>query len=332
MKTNTILPLIIFCILNQSCNMGEINTTLIKNYGMEAEPVFLHFLSESTGYAFSNDGEMYSQSDAIIYKTTDGGRTWFQINKIENCLFTGSSSILLDNNIFCIVKNPEDMRINYILGFDHKENRIKMVDFCIEATGDFWEQNGTVLSNVFADSNYYVMAIDTQSLCYEKERMAFIAKKNGVCADNSHTYYLTHHGDLLVQNKGHIQSVPMRNPQCLFVICEGQINILANTGIDTISMYEYSVGSSQIRARHTFVGYNMAKGFRIDKKSQTIVGFLGKVAGNIVKYDMVYCPIGQQCWKTVELHNKYNITPNDVIDGHVYIFPDRHVMERIDLI
>lgn len=305
--------------------------SVISCKGMDADPVFLHFISDDIGYAFGNIGEMYSQSDAIIYQTIDGGKNWKKINSIADHLFTGSTSLLVGNNIYCNIKSATDMATNRIVCFSSHNNVIKTLDCEIKATGDIWEQNGKIFSNIYTDSGYSLLVSDTYLSRYSTQKFKYRAKANGVCCDNNHVYFLTHDGQLLIQTCNCIKRIPVCNPQCFAKIKEGELLIVANTAKNLITLYEYSADSNQIREVQTIPGYNIAKCFYVDEVQNQYVGFVGNISGDVVKHDMIYGSINDHHWEIKKLYNAYSIAPNARTKKKVFILSDRHTLQKMPL-
>ena len=307
------------------------NGTIISCNGLVAKPVFLHFVSDNVGYAFGNIGEMYSQAEAVIYKTVDGGNNWKQINSIENYLFAGSSSILFGDNIYCYINSEKNFAVNRMVCFNYKNNTINFSEHIIQAIGDIWEQNGKIFGNVYVDSGNCLLVMDTGLNGFVKKRNDYKEMLDGVCCDKNNTYAITYDEQLVIKTDSCLKRIAIRNPQCITKIAEGKVLIAANTAKDTITVYEYSADSNQIKTTHTIPGYNIATGFRMDKNNKNLVGFVGNIKGHFVEYDMVCSPIEKQCLGVTPLIIPYIISPSDITENYVYIFCDRNTIQRYTL-
>ena len=329
-----ILFVLICCIFIASCGMknkeSSVDSTIISCKGLDARPVSLHFVSDDVGYALGNIGEMYTQSEAVIYKTIDGGRNWCQILGVENHLFS-DLSIIFGDNIYCYINSKDNYSINRIVSFNHKDNNIKISNEIIQAPGDIWAKNGKIFGNVYVNSSYSLFVIDTGlNVCFKKiDNYKEIS--GGVCCDKNNTYAITHDEQFVIQNDSCVKKIAIRNPQCITKIAEGKVLIAANTAKDTITVYEYSADSNQIKTTHTIPGYNIATGFRMDKNNKTLVGFVGNIKGHFVEYDMVCSPIEKQCLGVTPLIIPYIISPFDITENYIYIFCDRNTIQRYTL-
>ena len=335
MKTAKILAFI-GCLLIASCGIkngnGEMECELIPCKGLDAKPIFLHFVTDDVGYAFVNVGYMYMQAAAVIYKTMDGGKNWNKVKSVENYLFSGTKSVAIGENIYCYINSEDDYSVNRIVCFNCQNNTVKVSDFVAQAIGDVWEQNGKICSNVYLDSVYCLLQVDTSLNNYVvKKRTDNKEMSDGFCCNKSNIYSITYDNQLVVQSDSCVKKIPICNPQCITKIAEGKVLVAANTSRDTITLFEYSSDSNRLRATHTIPGYNIAKEFQMDKANKTLVGFVGNIKGHLVEYDMVCCPIETQQLSILTLLIPYSVTPNDITEKYMFVFGDRHSLQRYTL-
>ena len=69
----------------------------------------------------------------------------------------------------------------------------------------------------------------------------------------------------------------------------------------------------------------------MDKANKTLVGFVGNIKGHLVEYDMVCCPIETQQLSILTLLIPYSVTPNDITEKYMFVFWDRHSLQRYTL-
>lgn len=326
---------IFFCVFITSCGMkngkNKEDGLIISCRGLIAQPVYLHYISDNIGYAFVNNGDTYSHADAVIYKTIDGGNNWEQVNVIEHHLFTGSSSIILGDNIYCYINSEDDFAINRIICYNYKINTIKVSDYIIQSVGDIWEQDGNIYGYVYVDSGYSLLIIDTNLYGLVKNRNFYKEMTGSVCCDKNHKYFLTYDNYFVIQGESYVKKISIRNPQCITKLAEGKVLIVANTAKNIITLYEYYVDSNQLKVACSIYGYNIAKHFRMDMKGKNIIGFVGNISGHFIEYDMVCISIEKQRMITRSLLVPYKITPNDITEKYLYIFVDRNTIQRYTL-
>ena len=283
-------------------------------------PEYLHFKNESEGYMFCSNGDVYdSDASLIIYKTTDGGKSWEQIVSVDGYVFYGDSE-LYNNAIFGSIKSWESMTKNKLFKLDLLTQEFKLLDFTIERLGNIWTKNDSVYLDFINDNVHYnMLKTDTDFSSYSLMPFSYIPKSNSVIGDSANTYFITWENQFVIETNNQYKEIEIQKPTCITKIDKDKILIAANQyKPDAINLFQYDLTNDQLEKLHTFENYSIIK--YLQSNENVIVGFLGNIGGMFVDYDLVYSTDQGKTWQIQKLKDSLMISPNCLVDNILYIY------------
>ncbi len=314
---------IIISLLLVSCTNTDM-ITIIDCNDIQGKPEYMHFKTENEGYMFTYKGNLYSETNTFVFKTTDGGKDWKQIYSGNGYLFSGSS-VLLGNAIFGYIKNTEDIAKNNLFKLDLTTQEFKLLDFNIEATGNIWGQNDSVSLNLYNQPQHYILTTDTNLSSFSLKSFDYTIKKDGVISDNTNTYFITYKNTLLIKNKNVYREIEINNPQSITKIAENKVLIATNEQENAINLYQFDAISNKFEKLQTIENYSIIGHLQSNEK--VIVGFVGNIKGMFVEYDLIYSTDKGKSWQIQKLKEKKLVSPNSLVDNILYIYSGRKLQK-----
>ena len=315
----------IICFFLVSCDMMY-DRDVIKCNGLTNKPIHIYFVTLDEGYAFCNEGHLYDESIAEIYKTVDGGKNWERIHSMNNYLYTGTS-IKYGGKIYSYIKNTYDIKCNFLVCFNLVSNDIDIIDYEINGIGNLCSGNDSIYATIYSSNSHYLLSVDTLSLNVSRKTFPYIAKENGMVSIDSNIYLITYNNEFIEVLPCATNVLRMKNPLFLSKTYDNKIILLAGDESDCVSLFEYDTYYKEMHNVHTFKGYNMVYDLRTDNNITICV--LGILERHTVKYDFL-CTTDKRNWKNI-LSTRLDFQPNCLSGNSLWRATNNQTIEKITI-
>lgn len=306
---------------------------------------FMYFKSNEEGYLFGtfkyfqkmseeelNNPDFIPQSatEANIYKTINGGRSWIKIDSIPH--FTYHNIGVSDNEHVFILMGDSRENFKYnIVKFDIESEKLEVSNE-IKTISSLWLNN----ENLFYTNNrgnIYLNKLNknfglVDSITIKNYVLFGVALKSyNHCIFNSGES--TSFGYINRDDQREI-SIPII-PQELTKQTNTTVLIAGNNkNIDTtIDLISYDVDTQSSKIIKRFEGYSIVRNLQSNEK--IIAGFIGNISGAFTKYDLFYSIDNGRTWQIRKLEESNYIRPNFLVDNIMYIYSGGARMQKIIL-
>lgn len=317
---------IIISLLLVSCINDKSKITLIDCNNVDGKPEYMLFKSENEGYMFNYKGNLYSDANIMIYKTINGGTSWQKIYSAKDWLFYGYAK-LYNNAIFGNVKSSKDLAKNKLFKLDLATNEFKLLDFNIEAIGNIWIKNDSILLSFGNKSQNCVLSTDTNFLNYYVKPFAPVPKNNGVVYDGVNTFLITHQNTFIIDKNNAFKDIGINSAECIVTLGKNRVLITTQEQENSINMYQFDGTSDKLEKLQTIENYSIIS--HLQSNENVIVAFVGNIEGMFVSYDLTYSTDKGQTWQILKLKEKNLISPNCLVDNVLYIYSGRKLQKII---
>lgn len=318
-----------FTLLLIGCN--ETNGTMINSDGLPQKDhkfSYMHFLTKDIGYLFGTYSPTSSIGTAAVYKTTDGGNSWIQIDSIPNCRFHGIATankqgIYIEGELF-----KERFMMLY---FDFVKERLKWL-ISTPSISCYWNcPDGIHYTNNREFIHLYSFKPEHHTLDsiqighYVLDAVSIEGKDYCIFTNYDQTYLGVI--DDAVTRRVNLPIIPQK----IVKISDREL-LIAGMKLGhqpNVSLIVYDVQTEKTESIKVFENYNNIQ----DLKGNDVVvtGLLGNVKGMSVDYTLIYSTDYGKTWNIQKLVEPTYVSPNCLIEDIFYTYCGAGRIQKLNL-